>query len=496
MRPSYRLSSRLAVALVGVVVLLGLVLTGSRSQAAAPLLTPRVFLPMGLRAYQSGPLPIGPFGVGDTSDTALAFQPQGMNLAVTAGISYDRVGASWSDIEPTNTTPDQYHWGDTDYLIHTLLAQGIQPYVLIYRSPSWAASTPCGPIYNPADLAEFVAALAARYPQVLYWGLYNEVDGVQYSFNGYTSGGCFGEPDLDANGVPDYQDYAELSRVAWSALHSVNPNARLSIANLAFDGFAPGLGPPDYPAGGYGFNYFFVDNLFAYMEAHPLPPGQGYGDLLGFNDYLIYNVYYWEYKYPQIGVGAKAQALREIMARHGFNLPLIITEMSARPTLPAREGVTQRVQARLLAQMYTQLLYYDIELGLWWTWDDYPENCSVDVDCSVFKFGLIDTNLTPKTAYFAYQTLIRELRGWQPDTLRDKKEFVDFGFRRGAERKRVLYVPSDPFGPDPASVDVRFQARALRVTDMLGRIYRYEDGGTGEIVLTVGPDPLYVQVTP
>src|SRR5581483_6198614 len=233
--------------------------------------TPSANVPRDLQNV-AAELPAVPVGISDRAGSALAFSPHGMSLARKAGIKYNRTSVLWAAVEPINTTPDYYHWSSTDYGISMLLSQGIEPVVLVFQSPSWAATTNCGPVRDPKQFGEFFGALVARYPQVKYWELFNEVDGAQYSTLKTSSGGCFGEDDLDGNGKPDYADYAELARVAWRAMHAANPNAQLLIGNLACDNFTPASQPKGYP-GGCCFNYHFLDNLLGYMKAHPLTNG-------------------------------------------------------------------------------------------------------------------------------------------------------------------------------------------------------------------------------
>lgn len=476
---------------------IGFGLTGSVSVAAPPQLIPRVFLPLQLRDYESEPPAPSPFGISPSQYLVAAESTQTLNLAISAGIKHSRVGVDWDVVEPTNTTPDHYNWGPVDSAINPLLAQGIEPYVLVGHSPAWAASTNCGPLYNPNDYAELIGALAARYPQVKYWGVYNEVDGAVYSTIHGSSGGCFGEDDLDGNGNPDYADYAELIRLAWRAIHTANPNAQMSFANLAFDNFTPESQPPDYAAtGGCCFNYHFLDNLLGYMSAHPLPPGEKYGDVLGFNNYLYYDLSYWETKFPQAGIGSKAHALREIEASHGFDFPLVITEMSGWASYPAPGGVPAEVQARELAQMYAQVVYYNINLGMWWTWDDYPDDCGGFVECDLFKFGMVDANLLPKPSYFAFKNLIAQLRDYKPTDARITSKYVNLGFRHGGQVKRFVYAKSVPWNADPAPVRVKFRAQTLRVTDMFGKSSKYSDDGSGKIKLKIGANPVYVEINP
>jgi len=278
-----------------------------------------------------------------------------------------------------------------------------------------------------------------------------------------------------------------LMRVAWKAMHAANPNTRLAFGNVAFDNFTPASSPPDY-LGGCCFDYQFLDNLFSYMEAHPLPPGDKYGDALGFNNYLFYDLIYWEGKYPPaLRTSAKVSALRQIMSRHGMDFPLVITEMSGSHTNLDAGGVTQRVQARQLVQLYAHALYSDVKVILWWTWNDHPN--------LHLQYGIVDLNLTPKESYFAFQTLIAQLHEYEPADSRIKPRFVDLGFKKGTRLKRVVYARTNTVSD--RVVNVRFDAQTIRVTDMQGNVTEYHLAkGEKRIILAVNANPVYVEINP
>lgn len=473
---------------------IGLTTATKAAREPGPILTPRVYLPLQFGAYDSSPRTESRVGAGERPGFLVGRSPQSLNLYATAGLKWARTSIYWSMVEPTNRTPASYNWQSVDDNLRPYINSGVEPFVMILNSPAWAASTDCGPLYNTADFAEFFGAVVARYPQVQYWSLYNEVDGAVYSVYHSSSGGCFGEPDLDNNGKPDYTDYAELMRVAWKAMHDANPNAQLVFAVLAFDNFTPASAPPGYP-GGCCFNYHFLDDLLAYMQAHPPPEGDKYADVLGFNDYLAYNLAYWDSHSTGVGVTAKANYLRSIMAKYGFDFPLIITEMSSWPTYPSAEGVPQATQARQAAQMYAQALYAGILFTAWWTWDDYPDtNCNVNVQCDLFKYGLVDVYLKPKQSYYAVQNLVTQLQGWTPARAKVRNNYVDLIFKKDGNRKHVVYARTNTFVD--ATADVTFRAVQLRVVDMMGQISMQGDEGTGKITLRVNADPRYVEINP
>lgn len=490
------------------------------SNASALALTPRVYLPLQVQQYASQPPAPLSFGVSDTSVMALVRTPQALELARSAGVYWNRTSVIWQVIEPTNTTPDQYDWQSADSALLPLLKQGLQPFTLILYNPAWAANTDCGPVNDPNDLAEFIGALGARYPEVKYWALYNEVDMTTFSTYGISNGGCFGEYDINNNGVPDYADYAEMMRAASQALRAANPNAKLVFGLLAYDNFQADDAPPNYP-GGCCFAYSFLDNLLAYMRDHPLPNGEQYADVLGFNNYRLYNDYYWEKYYAGDGLAAKSNALREKMRAYGFDFPLMVSELSSYATEPSYQGISQRAQARDVARMLTQGASAKLEQTIWWAFADYPNPC-LDANavaaqlppaqralqraargntlflgapqaantCEWWTMGIVDEKLKPKLAYYAYKTVIEQLRGWTPKGFKSQNGVSMFTFKQGTRTKHVYYVKAG------GAKKVAVQAARVRMVDMFGKTTLKQGDGANAITVSVGADPLYVELNP
>lgn len=510
----------LGIVLIGVSIGIGLTASANVSATkTAQILLRRIYLPLALQEWSMRTAPVSLFGVSETSEFALASSPPAMNLGLTGSVSGIRTSVSWSAIEPIKHVPPQFDWGSADALLLPLLQQGFSPQVLILSNPTWAANTECGPLYDPNDIANFISALGARYPQVKYWTLYNEVDLTTFSQSTVHNGGCFGEADLDNNGIPDYADYAELMRVSWRALHSANPNAKLAFGLLAYDNFDPADSPPGYP-GGCCFSYSFLDQLLAYMQAHPLPAGEQYADVLGFNNYLLYDKAYWEKHFPGDGISAKVNALQTIMAKYGFAFPLLASEISGAITSPDRPG-SYAEQARDLAQLYIQSAASRLEQSIWFTYVDFPASCSnaalvaarpnvariVETqaqanpssakaqseklsDCSGWTFGILDEDLKPKPSYFAFKTAAEQIGGWTPSKVIAKGELLIYFFTKDGAEKRVYYVK------DAGPRQVHIKASQAQVVDLYGKTMLLQPDATGKITLTVGMEPVYVELYP
>jgi hypothetical protein len=361
------------------------------------------------------------------------------------------------------------------------------PLVLIMQNAEWAANTPCGPVNDLPAFEEFVGALARRYPQVRYWALYNEPDNSKYPE--HVGGGCFGGNDLNGNGRLDVEDYAEQLRIAWRAIHNANPSARLVAGALAFDNFDEETAPPGYPGGGRGgwYNYNFVSQLFEYMRAHPLEGGAKYFDVLSFNFYFIYGPF-WERQAGGVSVSAKANMLKQLMQNAGIAAPLLVSE-----TGEDSMGTSNERQSEYLVQTYVRGLASGIEAMVWWTFRDFPD--SSPPPSNTWKYGLLDQDNDPKPAYAAFQTISRELTGAvfaQPLQVEGGEGYL---FSKDGGGKAVVWSSSN----NP--VTVAFSASQLLVTDMYGTQKVVADGtaddadGTvGRVGLTVGTNPIYVQL--
>ena len=134
-----------------------------------------------------------------------------------AGAEFVRITLFWQTIAPgaepvlwdaTNPADPNYRWEVADREIRQAVNNGLDPLVQIYGAPRWAqrcrtaseTGAPCDP--NPADVADFGRAIAARYaggflglPRVRYWQLFNEPN-LSLFFNPQRRGGRPVSPTL------------------------------------------------------------------------------------------------------------------------------------------------------------------------------------------------------------------------------------------------------------------------------------------------------------
>jgi hypothetical protein len=430
-----------------------------------------------------------------------------MLLAEATGAGWMRNAVSWAEVEPVRGT---FNFNRTDQYLTAVTDAGFNPVVFITGNPTWAANTPCGPIdtTNSALLGEFstfMRTLAVRYPLITLWSLYNEPDNSTYAINGYTSGGCFGDHasgDINGNGLNDRADYARMLAAAWKAIHQANPNARLAVGAVAYDYFdstAPEWYETD--AGGH-FNYHFLPELFAYMQAHPPPSGEKYADLLLFN-YFDFFAERWQLVGSGYGIQPKAEELRKQMAAYGLALPLLVTETGI-----DSPSYGQAAQAFCLNRTMVRAGASGLRGILWWTFRDQPPYG--------LYYGLVKEDLSQKASYLALRTLTRELDGFVYSATRTKT--TGFGgieayeFKRGADTKLVLWstVISDASASEPCARP-RDSRRAtfgpgvsrLRIVDLTGAVSSFKDNTAGDLdtragymAFSVAGRPKFVQPNP
>ncbi|MCC7162360.1 MAG: hypothetical protein IT331_07695 [Anaerolineae bacterium] len=444
-----------------------------------PASVPTAVPPTDVPAAQA---PVNYFGASTYGE--IMYNETARALATLAGVQVVRTSVTWGDIEKTRGSFD---WDATDHMINTLTEHNFEPLTLILDNPGWASNTLCGPVNDLEGFETFVRELFTRYPRVHYWALYNEPDNAKGAEN--SSGGCFGGDDLNGNGVPDYQDYAAQLRVAWRALHQVNPQGRLLVGALAYDNFDQASAPPGYPGGGSGgsFNYHFIEQLLDYVRANPLPGGARYFDDVSFNFYAIYGPY-WERQVGGVGVSAKANKLRQLLSDYGVSAGLVVSETGANSQ---SRGDDQ--QSEFAVKTFTRGLASGIMHMVWWTFQDFPDSNSAP--SNTWKFGLIDQAANPKPSYSAYQTMVNQLNGaafLQPLQVDGGEGYV---FTRDGAGKAVVWSSSE----NP--VTLAFSARTLQVVSMYGEIKAITDGSpkdtdpsAGRIGLAVNQFPVYVQV--
>jgi len=164
------------------------------------------------------------FGFSETPDGRLPLEKHA-GLALGAGADSQRLTLGWNWAEPVK---DDYRLSGFDQLYNASVSRGIRPVITILFSPSWtwAPEVDCPPMgwgctYPPdarfdSEWREFVALVAARYPQALAFEIWNE-------------------PNLRVfwKPLPDVDRYSQLLEQAYTTIKSVDPSAEVITGGFA-----------------------------------------------------------------------------------------------------------------------------------------------------------------------------------------------------------------------------------------------------------------------
>jgi hypothetical protein len=183
-----------------------------------------------------------------------------------------------------------------------------------------------------------------------------------------------------------------------------------------------------------------------------------------------------------IDVIAKANHFRNrLKTCFGVHKPVWLTEMGEHGYPDDPDSLTQ--QSRYVVQGYVRALAAGVENITWFQMNDIGDGEDQ---------GLVDADLTPKPAYYTYQTLTFELAGYQYDRTLDIADVEGYVFRNADQEEKTVAWGSGTLSLAPAN--------RLRVVDRLGNISYVDDGGPGDVdgmqngtvVLQLTEDPVFV----
>jgi hypothetical protein len=314
--------------------------------------------------------------------------PSTMDLPAQAvvdlGLGWVREDFHWHRIQPS---PVGYDWTFSDAAMRALLQRNINVLGVLGPSVGWATQQRGDPendvsFYppNPRYFAEYARAVVHRYKRYIHhWEIWNEPD---HRF--------FWQPQ------PDPAAYTELLKQAAAAIRAEDPGAKILIG---------GLNP---------FDTAFLRDVAA-------AGAWGSFDILAIHPYVDP----WA---PEDGnLASVTDAVRVVAGRYGAK-PIWATEVgwaSGRSDRDPAGRADEQVQANHLVRALLLLWQAGVERSFWYTLKDDPGN-----PYGLFALGSGRADLSrPKPAYYAFQTLNRELQGASFVSLRslfDQRVALDF----------------------------------------------------------------------
>ncbi len=424
-----------------------------------------------------------------------------------SGADWTRVVVDWGTIQPDDPQAGSspYNWYPYhDVKLGLVADTGVQIIATLHHIPDWAADNSCGPIYTNRldDFAQFLTDLVYRYKQppynIRHWELFNEPDGV-YDDMGQYGWGCWGEANSSADGPV----YAQMAQVAYQTIKQADPQAKVLMGGIAYDSFV------EY---NYQFDRYFVDDIMA--------AGTGrYVDITNFHYFPDWSAE-WERWDPNSqdrqmgwlpaptcgdmfdGVGTTYEAYGpDVMAKvthfknrletcHQVRKPVWITELGAHSEgcFPDPNCWTPERQARYIIQGYsrglaggaTNIFYYAL---------------STPNDSHIAQ-GLLDTDWSPKPAFYAYQTMTDELDGYQYAQTLSVADGEGYLFRRSCWPDKVVAWGDSTLTLSPANQLHRTlrDGVALVVTDGGPNDRDGQVNRSIELQLLADEEPLFVSV--
>lgn len=309
--------------------------------------------------------------------------PGSHSQAYAAGIRWAHIYLNWNQLEPDNTTPENFRWDVYDDTLADLSAQGFQVIVNVAGNPSWAASSRRGPIDRVSldEFEQFIGAVAGRYSQppfnLHHYQFYIEPDDWAYKPNGARGAwGGYGS------------QYAEMLKRAHRAVHGSDIAGKVILGGLAYETWA-GCDPSPC------FDLSFLDDVVA-------AGGAPFIDIMNFHYYEAFKTR-WK---PQQPVG-KALALRDKLPPDQRNKPFVCSEMGIPYWVQDEDrAVTLEQQAHFVVKGFAHIMGaavygLDIPACTWFSFETYSQG--------VRKFGLLDGDGECLPAYWALKTFSSEM---------------------------------------------------------------------------------------
>ncbi len=432
-------------------------------------LTHTVYLPLVAHICRSEPMPMGVqiyYDISDTSSTQ--FQ-----RLVESNTLWVRKPIYWRQIEPNNTTPDNYNWSiyDTQYL--NAYNNGLKIVATIEQNPDWAADNYEAHINSEyiVDFVEFVAAVVERYdgdgvddapgsPVVNYWELYNE-------------------PDRDVRWGHYGAEYANMLSQVYPAIKQANPNAVVLMGGLAYDWFEEDGGP---------FNRYFIDDVLA-------AGGGDYFDVMNFHYYPPFMGNWSSFGSGLIG---KNNYLRAELAKYNVEKPVAVTETGwdvhwrsdiddyqiLYPFIKESGLTGEELQNRFVVRTFSRAVAADIKITNWFVFNDI----------SPFYSGFVYSNFDKRPSFGVFQNVVAQLGQAQYTRTLTASELGSanaegYAFARCQTQIYVVWTT------DGSSASIHIPAGTVDVVDMYGNTSQTTDGADGNsdgITTVAYSAPVYI----
>jgi hypothetical protein len=299
-------------------------------------------------------------------DGALLATDRDLDMIQMAGFRKVRMDLLWGEVEKQ---PGIFDFRRYDWAIQGLLKRGIQPMLILgLGNPLYAKGLTLEPKYRVQPAFERYALETVKH----YRGL-----GLTYELVNEPNHPEFWQPK------PDVNAYMNVARRLLPALKATDPTARLVAPSTAG-------APLDFLAA------CFQQGLLNLVDGVTIHPHQNFYQTFPFNR----NPETFEAEYQ------RTRALVDRYAPAGKHIPILLGEWGYST---ATGEVDEQTQARYLARQALLGMMYGTPVNIWYDWKS--DIIGSDRDTKEDRFGIVNTSLWPKPAWFAMQELSRNLAG-------------------------------------------------------------------------------------
>ncbi len=388
-----------------------------------------------------------------------------------SGAAWTRIVINWSEIEktaPVQGQPPVYDLGALqwyDNRLRQISEIGVNIIAAINTPPAWASNSQICPaitLDHADEYKQFLTDIVTRYSQppfnIRTWEIFNEADANIKEVYG---GNCFGTYGTI---------YSKILQKSHEAIKAIDPNATILMGGIAYDEFTYNGGP---------FYRYFPDELM-------LAGGASYFDALNFHYFPDYHDEWERWNPPNppptcsipissegfpaydgsgIDLIAKKNNLTNRMGTcYGANKPIWLTELAQHGYI--NDPLSLKNQAYYLIKGYSRGLAAGIKNITWFALADANDG---------YDQGLLYPNtFSPKPAYYAFKTLVRQLNNYKYNRTLNLPGGEAYVFRSSYEGEKIVAWGNNvPMRLSPAT--------ALEMTDYLGNVLAIQDGGLGDV---------------
>jgi hypothetical protein len=377
----------------------------------------------------------------------------GFDQMAQAGAYWVRADpVSWASVEPVEGTRNWSALATLAQGWQTASSRGIEPIVVVRVTPSWAQQRPgysCGPIKPDklSNFASFMNELVARYSvppyNVKYWEIWNEPD-IDYRLTAPNSDwGCWGNQD-DAYYGGGY--YATMLQAVYPQIKAADSKAQVLLGGLLLDcDPRPGAGcsivgnndrPPRFLEGvlrNNGGAYFDGVSFHAYDFYDYVTSGGSFGQYGNGN---------WRSAWNSTGpvIMAKTEFIKSVLSSYGVSGKFLMNTETALVCGDATGSQSycqtadfETTKAYYVAQAYAVAIAEGLRANLWYSVLGWRNS------------GLLNPDLSPRSAYTAFQVARSELRDstlagvLSPSDIGGSTVVKGYKFNRGDRRVWVVW---------------------------------------------------------